>query len=127
MFSVNKVIMIGHVAAEPEIRETKNGKLVANFPLATDRLGGNGEGPSVTDYHKVVAWGRQAEVCQQYLAKGMAVYVEGRVHNRTFELPDGTKRFATEIVLQTLNLLTSKKAQGIDHIGLQELDPASAE
>jgi len=109
MLTVNKVILIGHVAADPEVRETKTGKLVANFPLATNRGDHNGE--TTTDYHKVVAWGRQAQICRDHISKGVALYIEGRLANRTYELPDKTKRFLTEIVLEKINLLTTKKGQ----------------
>lgn len=107
MQSVNKVMIIGHVAAEPEIRETKNGNLVASFPLATNR--GDRDGGSTVDYHKVVAWGRLAQICQEHVAKGLALYVEGRLTNRSYELADKSKRYVTEVVMEEIQLLSFKE------------------
>ena len=128
MRSVNKVMMIGHLAADPEVRQTKKGVPVANFPLATNRdwVTDNGDPSRVTtDYHKIVAWDRLAEVVREHLVKGMGVYIEGRLMNRSFELPDKSKRFVTEIRLDVLNVLSWKKRDG----GVEEVvldDPEAA-
>jgi len=122
MLSVNKITMIGHVAADPEVRETKTGHLVANFPLATNRPDYNGSDASTTDYHKIVAWGRLAQLCQDHLTKGAPLYIEGRLANRTYELPDKSKRFLTEIVLEQINLLTFKKKDGVQHVNLEKVE-----
>lgn len=125
MRSLNKVLLIGHLAADPEVRETKKGAKVANFPLATNRDWVSSENDKInisTDYHKVVAWGKRAEIVEKYLAKGMGVYIEGRLMNRSFELPDKQKRFVTEIRLDELNMLTWKKQNGVEQVNLEEVE-----
>jgi single-strand DNA-binding protein len=117
---VNKVILIGHLAADPEVRETKNGAKMAIFPLATNRDWVDSEKATITtDFHKVVAWRQLATIAEKYLTKGMGVYVEGRLMNRTYEAPDKTKRFVTEIVLDNLNMLTWKKKDGVEQINIE--------
>jgi len=125
MLTVNKVIMIGHVAAEPEVRETKNGTMVANFPLATDRRSKDHENVPA-DYHKVVAWGRAAEICKQHVVKGVGLYIEGRLQNRSFEIEGGARRYITEIVLESLNILTPKKGAEAAQVSLEGVDPLEA-
>jgi len=113
-------MLIGHLAADPELRQTKSGKAVANFPLATNRLVKSEEGKKqeVADFHRVVAWSKLAEICSQYLIKGMAVFIEGRLTNTSFDDKDGVRHFRTEIVADTLNILTPKKSRD----GVEELD-----
>jgi single-strand DNA-binding protein len=123
MRSINKVILIGHLAADPEVRATKNGTKVANFPLATNRdwvVNGGDKARVATDYHKIVAW-KLAEIVEKYVTKGMAIYVEGRLMNRAFVLPDKTKRYVTEIHLDQLNILEFKKKGTIDQVNLKEV------
>ncbi len=120
MRSLSRVMLIGHLAADPELRQTKSGKAVANFPLATNRLVKSEEGKKqeVADFHRVVAWSKLAEICSQYLIKGMAVFIEGRLTNTSFDDKDGVRHFRTEIVADTLNILTPKKSRD----GVEELD-----
>lgn len=86
MQSVNKIILVGKVAAAPEVRQTSKGTTIATFPLATERdFTSNGERKRVTDFHHVVAWGELGEMCGKYLEKGKAAYVEGMIINRAYE------------------------------------------
>ncbi len=123
MRSVNKVIMIGNLASTPEVRETSKGVKVANFRLATNRdwVTDDGNPDKVTtDFHNVVAWDKLAEIVEQHLEKGLGIYIEGRLMNRSYELADKTKRFVTEIRLDVLNILTWKKRGGVQEVNLGE-------
>ena len=95
--SLNKVILIGNIGQDPEVRSTSNGGRVANFSLATDRPP-KANGEAVTDWHRIVCWGQLAEFCGEYLAKGRLVFVAGRLTYRTWEGKDGQKRYTTEII-----------------------------
>jgi len=111
MKTLNRAMLIGHLAADPELRETKSGKTVCSFALATNRfLKSDGEKQEIADFHKIIAWGKLGEICAEHLSKGMAVYVDGRIINRSFEDKDGKRHYVTEIVLDGLNMLTSKKS-----------------
>jgi single-strand DNA-binding protein len=104
---VNKVILVGNLGANPEMRFTQGGQAVANLRLATterwtDR---NGQKQEQTEWHRVVVWGKQAEICGQYLTKGRQIYVEGRIRTRQWQDQQGQKRFTTEIVAQTVQML----------------------
>lgn len=105
--SVNKVILIGRLGADPEIRYTADGQPVATFRLATSErwTDKNGQRQERTEWHRVVAFGRLAEICGEYLAKGRQVYIEGRLQTRSYEDRDGIKRFITEIVAQNMQML----------------------
>jgi single-strand DNA-binding protein len=108
MASVNKVILIGNLGRDPELRYTQSGQAVANFTLATtERFGGRegGEQREQTEWHRIVTWGKTAENCAQYLSKGRSVYVEGRIQTRDWEDKDGNKRTTTEIVAQRVQFL----------------------
>lgn len=124
MRSFNRVMFIGHLAADPEVRQTKNGHTVATFPLATSKtvLDESGEKKEFTDFHRVVAWSKLAEVCGQYLIKGMAVFLQGRLVNRSFDDKEGNRHFRTEVSLEDLIILTWKKNKsGENQIELQNL------
>ena len=109
MRSINRVILIGHLAQDPEVRSTKTGKRVANFSIATNYDSTtDGEKKQYVDFHRVTAWEKLAEITEKWLKKGMGVYVEGRLRNSQYE-KDGQKRTATEVVLDTLNILKWKK------------------
>ena len=95
MASLNKVIIIGNLGADPEVRFTGNGNPVANLRIATTERWQGGE---KTEWHKVVVFGKQAETCKQYLTKGRQVYIEGRLQTRQWDDKDGNKRYTTEIV-----------------------------
>lgn len=107
MASVNKVIIVGNLGKEPELRYTPAGAPVANFPVATTERwkdkGGNTQ--EATEWHSLVVWGKNAENCNQYLRKGSGVYVEGRIKTRSWDDRDGNKRYKTEIVVQHVQFL----------------------
>jgi len=107
MASVNKAILIGNLGRDPEIKYTPSGQAVTNFSIATTERykDKNGEQQERTTWHNIVAWGRQAEIAKEYLAKGSPVYIEGRIDNRSYEDKDGNKRYISEIVVQRLQLL----------------------
>lgn len=101
---MNKVILIGRLVADPDVRFTQSGKQTANFKLAVNRFG-NKE----ADFIPVVAWEKQAELIGNYLEKGRRVCVEGRMQVRTYETTDGDKRWITEVVAQQVEFLDSKQ------------------
>ncbi len=107
MASVNKVILVGNLGRDPELRYIPSGQAVANFTLATndrwrDKEGNNQER---TEWHRIVVWGKSAENCAQFLQKGRSVYVEGRLQTREWEDKDGNKRQTTETIAQTVQFL----------------------
>jgi len=107
MAAINKVILIGHLGADPELRYTPNGTPVANFRIATTErwINKQGERMESTEWHRIVAWGKLGEFCGQYLNKGKQVYIEGRLRTRSWEDKDGKKQWTTEIIAQRLQLL----------------------
>jgi single-strand DNA-binding protein len=106
---VNKVILIGNLGKDPELRYTQNGTAVANFTLATtDSWTKDGETQERTEWHTIVAWAKLAEICGQYLTKGRQVYIEGRIQTRKWEDRDGNTRYTTEIVAQNMQMLGSR-------------------
>jgi single-strand DNA-binding protein len=114
MASVNKVILVGNLGRDPEIRYTQQGTAVANFSLATTNRfkSRSGEMEERTEWHRIVAWDKLAEICGQYLAKGRQVYIEGRLQTREWEDKDGNKRSTTEVVAQTMQMLGRREGQG---------------
>jgi single-strand DNA-binding protein len=115
--SVNKVILVGNLGRDPEVRATPSGQSVCNFSLATtDRFTDRaGQQRDQTDWHNVVVWGKQADLCGQYLKKGRQVYVEGRLTTRQYEAKDGTgKRYRTEVVAQRVQFLGGRPSAGFD-------------
>jgi single-strand DNA-binding protein len=113
MRGVNKVILIGNLGRDPELRYLPSGGPVTKFTLATNSRWKDKEGQwqDRTDWHNIVAFGRQAEVCNEYLKKGSQVYVEGRIQTRSWEDKDGNKKYMTEIIAQSINLLGRKEAE----------------
>lgn len=107
--SVNKVILVGNLGSDPELRYTQGGHAVANFNIATNERWTDKEGKTNerTEWHKIVVWGRQAENCEKYLSKGRQVFIEGRLQTRDWEDKDGNKRFTTEIVANNVQFLSS--------------------
>ncbi|HXW84581.1 MAG TPA: single-stranded DNA-binding protein [Candidatus Binataceae bacterium] len=106
--SVNKAILVGRLGSDPEVRYTNSQQAVANFNIATSEFyqDRSGQRQERTEWHKIVVWGKQAELCAQYLKKGREVYVEGRIQTRSYEAKDGSgKRYVTEIVAQRVNFL----------------------
>ncbi len=108
--SVNRVILVGRLGRDPETRYTSAGQAVCNFSLATDESfkDRSGERQKRTEWHKIVLWGKQAEIAQQYLKKGMLVYIEGRIQSRQWDDRDGNKRTTVEIVGNLMRMLTSR-------------------
>jgi len=105
--SVNKVILVGRLGRDPETRYTGGGQAVANFTLATDESykDRNGERQKRTEWHRIVVWGKQAEVAQQYLRKGSLIFVEGRIQSREWQDKEGQKRTTFEIVATSFRML----------------------
>jgi len=105
--SVNKVILVGRLGRDPETRYTSGGQAVANFSVATDESykDRNGERQKRTEWHKIVVWGKQAEIAQQYLKKGSLVFIEGRIQSREWQDKEGQKRTAFEIVANNFRML----------------------
>lgn len=104
MSSLNRVILIGRVVAPPEMRYTTNGKATCAFRLAVDRRGKD----AGADFIPIVAWERLAEVCNEFLAKGKLVAIEGRLQTRTYEAQDGQKRSAFDVVAENMQMLSSR-------------------
>ncbi|MCG3140729.1 MAG: Single-stranded DNA-binding protein [Anaerolineae bacterium] len=107
---LNKVMIIGRLGRDPEMRYTPSGKPVTSFSVAVSRTYTKPEGERVeeTDWFNVVAWGRLAEICSQYLTKGSLVYVEGRLETRSWEGDNGQKHYRTEVVAGDVNILDRK-------------------
>src|SRR5215468_7677106 len=105
--SVNKVILVGRLGRDPETRYTGSGQAVANFSVATDESykDRNGERQKRTEWHKIVVWGKQAEIAQQYLKKGSLVFIEGRIQSREWQDKEGQKRTSFEIVATNFRML----------------------
>jgi len=108
MASVNKVILIGNLGRDPELRYTPGGQPVANFSIATSESWNKKDcsgREEKTEWHRIVAWGRTAELCAQYLSKGRSVYIEGRLQTREWENKEGQKQRTTEIVANTVQFM----------------------
>jgi len=108
MASINKVLLLGNLGRDPELRSTPKGNSVLNFPMATSRRWKDRETEEVhneTDWHRIVVWGRQAEVLAEYLKKGSQVHVEGRLQTRSWSDNGGAKRYTTEIVAARIQML----------------------
>lgn len=124
--NLNKVFLLGNLTFDPEIRTTPSGKMVCSFRVATNRIWidkQTGEKRQQTEYHRVVTWGRLAEIASQYLKKGRLVFVEGRLVTRTWEDANGTKKSRTEIVAEKLQLGPKPAIQG----EIQEITPQEEE
>ena len=111
MAGVNKAILIGRLGRDPEVKYTPSGTAVANFSIATSeewKDKDTGEKQERTEWHRIVAWKRLAEICGEYLSKGSLVHVEGKLQTREWEDKDGNKRYTTEIVAQNMQMLDGK-------------------
>jgi single-strand DNA-binding protein len=108
--SLNKVMLIGNVGKDPEIRYLPGGNAVANFSLATNESYKNKEGKveERTEWHKLVAFGKLAEICSEYVSKGKQIYIEGRIQTREWQDKEGQRRFTTEVIALNMILLGSK-------------------
>jgi len=107
MYSLNRATIIGNLTRDPETRKTPSGQSVSTFSVATNRSwsGTDGQKQEATEFHNVVAWGKLAEICSQYLNKGKKVYIEGRLQTRDWEGQDGVRRYRTEIVTENMIIL----------------------
>jgi single-strand DNA-binding protein len=131
MSGVNKVILIGNLGANPEMRFTQGGQAIANLRIATterwtDR---GGQRQEATEWHRVVLFGKTAEIAGQYLTKGRQVYIEGRIRTRQWQDQQGQKRFTTEIVATNMTLLGGRGERGPDDLNatVPAEEPASAD
>ncbi|MFC1934895.1 single-stranded DNA-binding protein [Chloroflexota bacterium] len=130
MPSLNKVVIIGNVGSEPEMRFTPNGRPVTSFSVATNwvHTTPEGERKQETEWFNIVAWNRLAEQCNQFLAKGRLVYAEGRIHTRNWEGQDGQQHSKTEVIANRVIFL-DRRASGplpeekVDEGGVAELEP----
>jgi len=111
---VNKVILVGHLGADPDMRYTPSGQGVCELRLATSESWNdkNGQRQERTEWHRIVVWGKRAEVCSKYLAKGRQVFVEGRIQTRTYDDKDGNKRYITEIIANDVQFLGGGREGG---------------
>jgi single-strand DNA-binding protein len=112
---VNKVILVGNLGRDPEVRSTPSGQSVANFTLATSRKWNDRDGnrQEQTEWHRIVCWGRQAEIAGQYLTKGKQIYVEGRLQTRSWDdKQSGEKRYTTEVICDNFQMLGRRDDAG---------------
>ncbi|MEI6079249.1 MAG: single-stranded DNA-binding protein [bacterium] len=124
MAGVNKVIIVGRLGKDPEVRYTPNGQAVANFTVATsenwtDKT--SGQKQEKTEWHRIVVWGRLAELCRDYLKKGRQVYVDGRLQTRSWDDKDGVKKYTTEIIASSIQFLGTspdkvESTEGVDYV-----------
>ncbi len=113
MPSINKVILIGHLGKDPELRYLPNGQPVANFNIATSErwTGKDGNPGERTEWHRIVVWGKTADNCKEYLSKGSAVYIEGKLQTREWVNKEGQKQRTTEVVAQSVQFLGGGKGK----------------
>ncbi|MFA7308925.1 MAG: single-stranded DNA-binding protein [Patescibacteria group bacterium] len=114
MLSLNRVMLIGNLTRDPELRYTPNGQAVASFSVATNRsyVDASGERKDIPEYTNIVTWGKLAEIAKNLLIKGRKVYVEGRLQTRSWEGQDGVKRYTTEVVAENLLVLDRPRGEG---------------
>jgi single-strand DNA-binding protein len=125
--SLNRATIIGNLTRDPELRNTTNGQSVTNFSVATSSqwTDAAGQRQERTEYHSVVAWGKLAEICSQYLGKGRKVYVEGRLQTREWETPDAQKRQRTEIVADNMIMLDKAPPGGAPAPSMRTADQSA--
>lgn len=128
--SLNKVLLIGNLTRDPELRSTSSGQSVANFGLATNRVWKDqttGERKEAAEFHNIVTWRRLAEIAGQYLRKGSKIFVEGRLQTRSWQDQSGNKKYMTEIVAENLQMLDRKPqtSPGLGGQGTAPFQPAS--
>ena len=129
MASVNKVLLIGNLGRDPEVRHTTGGSAVANFTMATTDHwsdAATGEKKERTEWHRIVVWGKQAEIAGEYLRKGRQVYVEGSLQTREWTDKEGTKRYTTEVLARRVQLIGGSRGQTSESPSLEE-PPADSE
>lgn len=111
MASLNKIMLIGNLGKDPEVRATPSGQMVANFSIATtEKWKGkdSGQWEEKTEWHNIVVWGKLAELCREYLHKGRPVYIEGKLQTRSWDDKEGKKRYTTEVLAQTIQFLGAR-------------------
>lgn len=113
MAGVNKVILVGNLGKDPEVRHLEGGAAVANFPIATTEVykDKTGTRQEQTEWHNIVVWRGLAEVAEKYLKKGMTIYIEGKLRTRSWDDKEGHKRYTTEVVGDTFTILSKKETQ----------------
>ena len=113
--SINKVILVGNVGKDPEVRHLDSGVAVANFPLATSEsyTAKNGDKVTTTEWHNIVLWRGLADVAEKYVQKGRQLYIEGRIRTRSYDDKDGNKRYITEIYGDVMQMLGRRDDQGV--------------
>jgi single-strand DNA-binding protein len=130
MRGVNKVILIGNLGKDPELRYLPSGQAVTKFSLATGSRwkDKDGQWQDRTDWHNIVAFGKTAEICNEYLKKGRQVYVEGRIQTRSYDDRDGNKKWITEIIAQSMHMLGRKgEGEGEEEIPEAVEEPQAGE
>jgi single-strand DNA-binding protein len=112
--SLNRVMLIGNLGGDPELRYTANGTAVANLSLATNEVWTDKEGNKVerTEWHRIIVWRKLAEICNEYLSKGSKVFFEGKLRTRSWEDKDGIKRYTTEIEADNMVMLGGRRGEG---------------
>lgn len=129
-FDLNRVQLIGRITSDPESRSTASGKTVVNLFVATNRKISS-SGLEMTEFHKASAWSRLGEICQEYLHKGDKVFLEGRIHNSSWESKTGGKNYRSEIVIEKLIMLENKSRhlseEDLDQLTEDDLEIESAE
>lgn len=113
--SLNKVMLIGNLTRDPELKYLAQGSAVCTFGLATNRSwqpSDGGDRREETEYHRLVAWGKLAELCGQLLKKGMKIYIEGRLQTRSWDTPDGQQKSVTEVVADDMMILSPRRNDG---------------
>ena len=125
MAGINKVILIGNLGKDPEVRSLESGTKVASFSLATTESYKNKEGQKVeqTEWHNIVMWRGLAEVAEKYLRKGAQIYLEGKIRTRTWDDKEGNKRYITEIIADTFTMLGSKREEAPPSTNVSEPTP----
>lgn len=116
---INKVILIGNLGADPEIRYTQSGTAVATFRMATTEKfkGKDGQMQDQTEWHRIVAWARLAEICGEYLHKGSKIYIEGRLQTRKWTDQSGVEKYTTEIIAREMKMLSARGGSDQDSYG----------
>ncbi len=120
---MNKVMLIGNLTKDPDVRTTSGGASVTTLSIAVNRRFKDKSGERVTDYFRVVAWNKLADICGKYLVKGSKVSVSGELQTKDYEAKDGTKRYVTEILADEVEFLTPKsdRNQSVDDIGFTDI------
>jgi len=114
MRSINKVVLIGNLTRDAEVKQTSGGQPIATFGLATNRewVTRDGQKHTSSEFHELAAWGKLAEICGQFLKKGKLIYVEGYLKTRSWDTPEGVKKFRTEVVVQDMIMLEKRARDG---------------